>query len=119
MTKNTSRILLSILLFSLSISCAKKEKKPENIWDNNRFAAVLTEVQLAEAAVRLGYHKNNDSLIPNDSVYEAAFRKMNTNRSDFDSNYNYYLNHPEEMEKIYEQVITNLSQRSAAINEKK
>lgn len=119
MIKNTQRIIIILLLFLFGGSCAKKEKKPENIWDNDRFAAVLTEVQLAEAAVRLGYHKNIDSLIPNDSVYAAALRKMNTSRSDFDSNYNYYLDHPEEMEKVYEQVITNLSKRSAAINEKK
>ena len=119
MIKTIPRFLIAILLFSLSTSCAKQDKKPENIWDNDRFAAVLTEVQLAEAIVRLGYHKSKDSLVPNDSIYEVAFRKMNTTRTDFDSNYNYYLNHPEEMEKIYEQIITNLSERSAAINEKK
>lgn len=108
-----------ILLFGVSFSCNNKEEKPDYLWDSERFTEVLTEVQLAEATVRLGYHRSNDSLIPNDSVYQSAFRKMNTNRADFDSNYTYYLNHPKEMEKIYEQVITNLSERSAALNEKK
>lgn len=119
MIKITQRILIVTLFLSVGYSCSKNEKKPENIWDSDRFATVLTEVQLAEAAVRLGYNKSKDSLIPNDSIYEAAFRKMNTSRADFDSNYNYYLDHPEEMEKVYEQVITNLSERSAIINKKK
>jgi len=118
MINTTKRILIVILLLSIGISCGKREKKPKDIWDSNHFAAVLTEVQLAEAAVRLGYN-SKDSIIPNDSIYEAAFKKMNTNRADFDSNYNYYLDHPEEMEKVYEQVITNLSERSAAINKRK
>lgn len=108
-----------LIVFGVFYSCNTKKDNPEYLWDSDRFATVLTEVQLAEATVRLGYHRSNDSLIPNDSVYQSALRKMNANRADFDSNYNYYLNHPKEMEQVYEQVITNLSERSAELNKKK
>ena len=108
--------LLSVFLF---FSCSSEKEKPEYIWDEEEFAEVLTEVQIAESIVRLGYHRKSDSIIPNDSIYSAAFKAANTNRSTFDSNYNYYLDRPDEMERVYELVITNLSQRSALLKQEK
>jgi len=113
--KNFLLVLTLLLLFS----CEEDKKRPEYIWDEDRFIEVLTEFQMAEAIIRLGYHRTTDSLILNDSIYNAALRKMNTTQADFDSNYNYYLKDPEVLEKMYEQVITNLSERSAELKNPK
>ena len=83
--------------------------------NKERFTEVLTEFQIAESIVRLGHHRSKDSLILNDSVYAAIFRKLSITQADFDSNFQYYSNRPKEFEKIYEQVIDNLSIRSAEI----
>ena len=80
---------------------------------------VLTEFQITEAAIRLGYHRNQDSIILNDSLYAATFRKLDITRELFDSNYTYYSEHPEQFEKIYDKVITNLSTRSAELSSNK
>jgi len=111
--KNT---LLMVLLCGLFwTSCQEKEKTPDYLWEMDRMVEVMTEVQLAEALVRLGYHRSADSMHVNDSVFNAAFRAVGTNRTDFDSNFQYYQNHPDLMEKVFEQLIANLSERSAEL----
>lgn len=94
-------------------SCGQEEQVPDYVWEDEKFIEVLTEFQMAEAIVRLGYHRNSDSMYFNDSVFNAAFRKAGVNQVQFDSNYNYHLKNPEKMEEIYLKVITRLNTRMA------
>ena len=48
-----------------------------------------------------------------------TLNKVNASRIDFDSNYQYYLDRPAMFEKVFEKVITNLSSRSAELEEKR
>jgi len=100
------------------MACSKKEKKPDFLWSESKFIEVLTEVQITEAVVRLGIHRKKDTIIPKDSLYRAAFRKHEVYRAEFDSNFNYYLARPEKMAKIYEEVLTQISRRSALLQKK-
>ena len=113
--RHFSIYIITLLLFS----CSESKETPENILSEDQFVEVLTEFQLTESIVRLGYHRTDDSLHHNDSLYNAMFRKMNVSRVDFDSNYNYYVKDPETFSKIYEKVITNLSKESAELDQKK
>ncbi|MEQ8908344.1 MAG: DUF4296 domain-containing protein [Vicingaceae bacterium] len=108
-------IIVSVFLYA----CQEEEKKPDYLLEEDRFVEVLTEFQLAEAVVRLGYHRTKDSMYYNDSIYQAVFQKVNLSEAEFDSNYHYYLERPKELEKIYEKVITNLSQRTAELEKVK
>ena len=110
---------LLVLILHSTWACRQKEEKPKDLWSEEKFTTVLTEVQLAEGMVRLGFHRKQDSVIPKDSIYAAVFRKMEVSEEEFDRNFNYYLDHPEDLEKIYENVITNLSQAAAKLREKK
>lgn len=102
----------------LLISCGgKEEEKPDYLWEEEYFVEVLTEFQKAESLVRLGYHKYPDKIYSNDSIYEAFFERMEISGEDLDSNYRYYLRDPEKMEKIYDRVITNLSQQAAELEQ--
>ncbi|MFT6166020.1 MAG: putative nucleic acid-binding protein [Vicingaceae bacterium] len=111
-------IFLGLLFISI-ISCNKEKKSPDYLLEQDKFVKVLTDFETAEAIVRLGYNRTKDSLIYNDSVYVAVFRKHEITKAIFDSNFTYYSNKPQEFEKIFEKVITNLSTMSAKIQEKK
>ena len=114
MIKTSSIIpVLGFLSMVFFLSCGKKEQLPDYVWEDEKFIEALTEFQMAEAIVRLGYHRNKDSMYFNDSVYNAAFRKAGVSEAQFDSNYNYHLNDPEKMEEFYRKVITNLNTRMA------
>lgn len=106
-------ITFVLLVFT---SCGEKEeKRPEHIWDEERMIEVLTEFHKTEAYVRLDYHHFGDSAYVTDSVFNATFQQLGTSREEYDSNYNYYLNHPKEMEKVYEKVIINLNEASGEL----
>lgn len=109
--------LIGIALFILTlISCGEKEeKRPEHIWDQDRMVEVLTEFQKSEAFVRLHYHQFGDSAYVADSVFNATFQQLGTSREEYDSNYSYYLNHPKDLEKVYEKVIINLNEASGEL----
>ena len=109
------RLVVGIILMIGLFACGEEKAKPDYIWSEDDFIEVLTEVQMAEAIVRLGYHRSKDSLIPNDSIYNAVFHKMGITKVEFDSNYNYYLNDPEKLESIYDEVIANLSRSEAEL----
>tara|TARA_R110000868_G_scaffold310614_1_gene571754 strand:+ start:181 stop:549 length:369 start_codon:yes stop_codon:yes gene_type:complete len=111
-------ILLGLIFISV-ISCNTEEKIPDYLLEEEKFVEVLTDFETAEAIVRLGYNRTKDSLIYNDSVYAAVFRKHEITKAVFDSNFTYYSNKPQEFERIFEKVITNLSTKSAKIQEKK
>ena len=84
------RLLILTVLIVFAFSCGKKEKKPDYIFSHDRMVEVLTEFQISEAIVRLGYHRTKDSIIYNDTIYSSVFRKLNIDRSQYDSSFTYY-----------------------------
>lgn len=118
--KILSKTLLGLIILFSVIACATKEEKvPDYLWEEERFVEVLTEFQKVESLVRLSYHRFPDSVYSNDSVYQAFFDKMGITEEDLDSNYRYYIKDPENMEKIYDKMITTLSQEAAELEKKK
>jgi len=114
------RIFLGIFIYALFTACeAKEEEVPDYLWEEDRFVEVLTEFQKVESLVRLGYHRFPDSAFSNDSIYQAFFDKMEITEEDLDSNYRYYIKDPENMEKIYDRMITTLSQEAAELEKEK
>ena len=109
-----------LVLISISIiSCSEEDKIPDYLVEKDKFVEILTDFEMAEAIVRLGYNRTKDTLIYNDSIYSSVFRKHEISEAIFDSNFTYYSDRPQEFEEIFEEVITNLSKRSAKIQGKK
>jgi hypothetical protein len=100
-------------------SCAAEEQKPDYLLSEDKLVDVFTDFQIAEAIVRLGYHRTKDSMFYNDSLYNAVFRKHNISEAIFDSNFTYLTDHPKELERIFENVIDTLSSKSAKLLEAK
>ena len=105
-----------VFLLALLFSCTSEEKKrPEDIWDEEKFTQALLEVQITEAVLRLGYRDRKDSIVHPDSVHAATFRKIGHNKEEFEKNFDYYIQDPAKMERIYEEVIVRLSEKEAEI----
>lgn len=109
------KYLAYFLFFGLLIGCSEKVEKPDYLLSEQRFVEMLTDFQIAEGIVRLGFNRTRDSIIFQDSIYGSVFRKHEISRAIFDSNYTYFSDRPKEFEKLYELVINNLSQRSAEL----
>lgn len=100
-------------------SCAAEEQKPDYLLAEDKLVDVFTDFQIAEAIVRLGYHRTKDSMFYNDSLYNAVFRKHNISEVIFDSNLTYLADHPKEFEGIFENVIDSLSSKLSKLQEVK
>lgn len=103
-----------VILLLFLLACSSENKKAEGIWSREEFTEAMVKVQITEAMLRLGYHRIQDSLILGDSLYAATYRQFGSNSEEFQRNLEYYAEDPVVMEKIYEEVITRLSQLEAS-----
>jgi hypothetical protein len=109
----TRTSVLLVLMFTLAVIlyACQTSKPSEPILSKEEFSSLLVELYLAEA-------KLNGLAIPKDSAtklfrpYEdSLFRKMGVTDSVLRNTYQYYFDHPQEFEKIFEVVIDSLSLR--------
>ena len=77
--------------------------------------ALLTEIHLVEGSVipmLLEGDSANQYIINN---YEYLFKKYNTTNIEFKETMGYYVRNPKQFDKVYEQVIENLSKMQSEI----
>ena len=113
-------ILLLIIPLILFSSCyhENKEKvaKPKTLFSARQMVDILTDVQLSEGAIagnRLN-RKHTDSDY-RDSIYGLVFHHYGITAQQLRENMDYYNSRPEEMEKIYNEVLSNLSRMKSEI----
>lgn len=108
---------LGILAGLVLLACGAQKKdtpeKPDNLISYEEMITVMTDVQMAESFVRNGRH-NIDSIMPN-AFYEHVWEKHGITENDLEVSLSYYALFPDTLERIYEEVINELTERQAAI----
>ena len=113
------RNLFIIAFLLLLLSCSSEEKKvlPENVLAPEKFTSVMIDVQIAE-----GMRAQGVEIITPDKggkgAYDKIFQKHQITEQTFELSYNYYLDHPDKMEMIYEQVLDSLSKLDAEVKQR-
>ncbi len=105
--------LRNIFLTALVILCAcSTNEAPEDLIGTEKMVKVLTEVHLLETKI------NNLSIDPYDSTkavynhYEKLlFEDLGITQDQYERSFNYYVDNPNEFEKIYNAVVDTLMQR--------
>ena len=104
------RIGLLILTIAIFLSC-QKEKRPVGVLSPKELTKVMMELYLAEARAS-GQSMIKDSVM---KYFKPAEQKLLAREGVSDSimriTYQYYIERPEEFEKIYDSVIDSLSLR--------
>jgi hypothetical protein len=108
---STMRLSIYILLLTLAISCQEKEKETKGVLTQTELSAFLIEMYLAEARIdNISIQK--DSAIKLFLPYEEKLmKKFNLTDSTLKKTYQYYIDHPKEMEIVYDAVIDTLNLR--------
>ena len=103
-------IILSFAGGLISTSC-EKEERPADLLPQDQLTKIMIDFYLGEARLV-------NAAIPRDSAIkllvpfkESVFKKYGVPDSSFHRTYQYYYDHPVELEKIYEAVIDSLSLR--------
>jgi hypothetical protein len=100
-----------LLLLMLSTSCREKEKETKGILTKTELSAFLIEMYLAEARI------DNLSIVKDSAIKlflpyeEKLMKKFNLADSTLKKTYQYYIDHPKEMEMVYDAVIDTLNLR--------
>jgi len=111
------RCIVFVIAISGLMAC-KKETRPQNVISPEEFSKVLVEVYLAEARMS-STSLSRDSAIKIFAPYEEKlFHQLGLPDSVVRETYQYYIDNPEQLEKIYDSVIDTLSLREKKLRTK-
>ncbi len=108
-----------LLVFILLLSCSTKKDEviPEGVIHPEKFTAVMIDVQITEGMRAQGVdivRQDNSA----EGLYHEIFEKHGISQESFETSYDYYLERPDEMELIYEQVLDSLSKLDAEVKQR-
>jgi len=109
MKKNFLKKILFFLAISLLFLSCKRDPKPKDALNREKFIAVLVDIHLAEAINNDRLRYQVDSLNP-ESLYMAVLQKHNVSEEQVKTTTLYYSRHPRDYDKIYSEVLSKLSQ---------
>lgn len=112
------RKLSYIIAILIIVSCSGKEERPKGIIPPEKMAVILSDIYLAEfKASKIGLKQDSSKIVLRH--YELKiFEDHNTNDSIYKESFKYYLEHPDQLEKIYDIVIDTVSLRNQVNNAK-
>ena len=113
-----NKITFIILVALFFLSCgSSQEELPQGILTPEELAPILTDVEITQGYLRLK-SSIDDSLFRSkafqENHYQHIFEKHHITEEQFNNNIAYYSMFPEEMEKIYNDVIIAISQEQAS-----
>jgi cAMP phosphodiesterase len=95
----------------LIFSACQKEKRPEGVLSPEELSKLMVELYLAEARIG-GQNMAKDTAMKYFIPFEEKLKgRYGVSDSIIRITYQYYISHPEELEKIYDSVIDTLSLR--------
>lgn len=106
----------------LLTSCSQKDSEhiPENILSKEKMAALLTDVNMLEAALNLNL--SSEMQVGNENreaTMLAILKKNNVAKEVYDESFQFYAQHPELFSEVYKLTLSNLSELQAKVaNEK-
>ena len=108
-----------LILFCLLFACVEpKENIHQDILSENEFAVVLKDIHLAEANFELqknkGLEKAKNEL---SNSYTSIYKKHNVSEEKFKETLNFYAQNSEMLEKIYTDVLEQLTKDRSALDQ--
>lgn len=110
-------IILFISFVFVLLACNKAgDKIPSDILTKEKMILILADRYLAQAHFNLQRGKDK-STTPLESYYNHIYKIHSTTEEEFNKSFEYYMQHPELLSSVYEEVITELSKREGeAVN---
>ena len=105
------RILVIYSAVILALSCQSPERKPSGVLSKNKMVQVLADVYITEEkVVRLNLLTDSAALVAA-VMRSKALQKSEVSDSVFSKSFDYYMDHPKDMEEIYSVLVDTLQLR--------
>ena len=82
---------------------------PKDVLPKDKMTSILVDVHLAEAAMTLNNSQRDTAKVM--EYYDFIYKNHNTTKKQFTESYNFYLANPELLNKIYDDVLIELSKK--------
>lgn len=105
--------VLIVVLVMFFLGCKHEELKPSNVLPKQEMIQLIVEIELSQAAFKI---KSQDKKFDLDKVSNSIFEKHKTTSQNFDESLKYYTSRPSQMEEIYNEVISILSQKQVGVS---
>jgi len=102
-------LIFILSFFVILIACRNKNNSPDGIIPENQFVSILVDIHLADATLNIIQMKNANLEFTADDYYFSVLKKHNTNKQKFDKSLEYYSKDMVRYNKIYDEVLKNLS----------
>ncbi|MBE0638549.1 MAG: DUF4296 domain-containing protein [Bacteroidales bacterium] len=114
------QLIATLLLVSLLAGCApsgegESRKIPSNIIQPEAMAAIIVDIQIAEAVLRENERSGKRTDDQTVNYLSEVFEKHSITREQFIESTRFYEKNIELYDKIYEKVITQLTQRQTEL----
>ncbi len=115
---NLSLILILLwLLVGPITGCSTEETVPNGTIPVAKMANVLTEIHIAEARItKLQLRSIDSSILVFNKIKADIWKKYKVDSLSYQTSYDYYVTHPEQMKTIYSKVTKNLENREKSKN---
>lgn len=122
--KSKLKLLFALLFFIFLVvpSCKKSNvssTSSQDILSRDKMVEVLTDIHLTEAALRIKQMSGANMNFYTPYYYRGALAKHGISTEQFRKSIRFYMQNPEKMDKIYTDVITNLSEKQNLLLKKK
>jgi hypothetical protein len=108
-----------ILFFSalLFLSACKLDKTPDGIIKQDKMISLLTDIHLVDGSLYNVPSSNPDSMYKyGNGNFVVLFKKYNIDSTQFKKSLKYYSFRPEQLDKMYTQILKNLQDKVDSIN---
>ena len=112
-------LLFIIILLSLGSCKHLTDDKPADLIPQQQMIDILVDIHVADALVEQKYGAQNPNLPLTNALYTRIDQNYHITAAQYKTSYHYYEAHPQLMDKMYEQVITELSKKEAVIAKSK
>lgn len=112
--------LIGILLLTL-VSCHSKSgaPAPDNLISKDSMISVMVDIHIADAVGDQRYGTDKPNRDFTNAVYARIYQNHHITADQYKTSFAYYEAHPADMNKMYEQVITELSKKEADLKKVK
>lgn len=105
------RIDYLVLILICGLGACMQNKKPKGVLDEEQLADLMVEIYTGEARMTNLSLVNDSAIKLFQPFEEALFQKKGIPDSIIKVTFRYYVNHPVELERVYDVVIDTLSLR--------
>lgn len=107
----TKKIFLGLGIILTLMACDNHPSRPKDAIDEATMAKILAEIHLTEAKVgRLSFKDYDSTKLAYKYLEQRIMIKYKTDTARYRASYNYYVTNPEQMTKLYGNVLSNLEE---------